>query len=229
MNSKLKGIISILIFMVYLFQSYILTYVFGLFNIDITSLSNTVRVIISFSVELVLLMILIFIFKDILKEKLKDFKQNNVEYFNKYFKYWFLILGIMFISNGIISIINGGDIANNEEIIMDAFKLNPIYIYITGVFLAPLFEELIFRQGVRCIFKNNIIFILFSGLLFGSMHVLTSLQTPLDLLYLIPYSAPGFIFAYILTKSDNVFVPILIHMFHNGLAISLEFILLIFG
>ena len=102
-------------------------------------------------------------------------------------------------------------------------------MFITAVILAPVIEELVFRQAFRNIITNNWLFIIISGLVFGSLHVITSYETPTDLLYLIPYSAPGIIFAYTLVKSKNIFVPMGLHFIHNGLLLSLQFVVLIFG
>ena len=68
-----------------------------------------------------------------------------------------------------------------------------------------------------------------SGLIFGCMHVLGSAETLTDLLYIIPYGIPGCAFAYILCKTDNIFVSMGFHFLHNGLLVALQFILLIFG
>ena len=58
---------------------------------------------------------------------------------------------------------------------------------------------------------------------------LSNVNSIVDLLYLIPYSVPGCAFAYILTKTNNIFVPIGFHFLHNGVTMSLQILLLIFG
>ena len=50
-----------------------------------------------------------------------------------------------------------------------------------------------------------------------------------DILYLIPYSALGISFAYILQKTDNIFVTIGLHFMHNGILMALQVLVLIFG
>ena len=68
-----------------------------------------------------------------------------------------------------------------------------------------------------------------SGILFGSLHVVTSFENIVDLLYIIPYSAPGIAFAYMLTKYNNIFVSMGFHFMHNGILMALQFALLILG
>ena len=71
-----------------------------------------------------------------------------------------------------------------------------------------------------------ILFILLSGLVFGSMHVIGTCEHLIDLLFIIPYSIPGFIFAYCHVKSKNIFVPISLHLIHNSLMMILQIVLL---
>lgn len=133
------------------------------------------------------------------------------------------------ISNLIIKLFIDSNLPNNEQTIRDIFGISPIYIFFSAVIYAPIVEELVFRYSFKKIFSNKWIFIILSGLIFGGMHVFNNFENLTDLLYIIPYSAPGIVFAYMLEKSDNVFVPISFHFIHNGILISLQFFLLIFG
>ena len=67
--------------------------------------------------------------------------------------------------------------------------------------------------------NNKFIYVLLSGFIFGGLHAISSITTLLDLVYLIPYCSLGFIFAYLYTKTDNIFSTIIAHSFHNGLAL----------
>ena len=63
-----------------------------------------------------------------------------------------------------------------------------------------------------------------SGLIFGSMHVIGNFNSLIDLLFIIPYSIPGFMFAYIYKKTNNICVPIGMHCMHNSIMILLQII-----
>lgn len=218
----------------YFFFSYIETLPFVILGIDVNTLPNRIKIPYLLIYQALLLAIIIFILWDQLKHDMEDIKKNHKTYFKKYFKYWFLLLGLMMLSNyvilGIMSLAGNNTILpENEEIIRSNFQIAPIYMYLTSVVIAPTMEELVFRRGIKNIIKNNILFIIVSGLVFGGLHVLLSgMSSPLELLYIIPYSIPGFIFAYILTKTDNVLVTAGIHTFHNGILMSLQFLMLIF-
>lgn len=202
---------------------------FVLAGINVTNMPIILKSIYLLSYEIVMLAIIYLILKDKINAAIEDIKKHHKEYFSKYIKYWFLSLIIMSGSNILISFINGGQIAGNEEAVRNIFGQTPIYMFISAVFIAPLMEELIFRQGIRNIFSNDKVFIIVSGLVFGGLHVFSSITNWIDLLYLIPYCTPGFIFAYILNKTDNVLVPAGLHFLHNGLMMSLQVLLLLLG
>lgn len=216
---------GILVFILYFVLSYSQILPFQLLHIDTNSLPKIVKVLYLIAYEVLTILIITSILGKKLEQDWKDMKKNHKEYFSTYIKYWFLILFLMMLSNSIILLINHGKIANNEESIRTSFKLVPIYTFLSAVFYAPIVEELTFRQAIRNIFKNDFIFVLISGLIFGSLHVLPTYKVPLDLLYIIPYSIPGWIFAYTLKKSNNIFVPMGIHFLHNGILMSLQFLL----
>ncbi|MEG0826225.1 MAG: type II CAAX endopeptidase family protein [Bacilli bacterium] len=200
-----------------------------IFNLDINKFSYTLKTIYLLFFQLITLGLLLLVFKKKIIAQFKDFHKNKKTYFNKYFKYWFLLLIGMMLSNLIIMLINNGKIANNEQGIRDIFDKNPLYVYITGVLIAPFVEEIVFRLSLHQIFKTKWLFITISGLFFGLAHLIGQTETLMDCLYLIPYSIPGFIFAYIFIESKNIFVSISMHIFHNGFFIALQIFMLLFG
>lgn len=224
-----RAIPGFLALVIYFVLSMCQTLPLQIFGIDVDSISMGVKVFYLLSYQTLMLSLIMLLFYKTLEENFKDLKKNHKEYFSKYFKYWLIALGIMMFSNMVISLLSSGGIPNNEEIIRENFKISPIYVYISSVFFAPLIEELIFRQGFKNMIPINSIFIVVSGLVFGGLHVVTSMSSVFDLLYLIPYCAPGLAFAYMLAKTDNIFVSIGLHCMHNGLLMSLQFFLLFFG
>lgn len=213
----------------YFILNELLTLPFLLVRINYETIPLVIKVIYTIVYEIMMIGIIFLILKNEIKKALNDIKKNHINYFSKYIKYWFLALIIMFASNLIITFISKGGIAGNEETIRTMFSKTPIYIFISSVFFAPLLEELVFRQGFRNIFSNDILFIIISGLVFGGLHVVGNIKAWYDILYLIPYCTPGFIFAYILTKTNNIFVPMGLHFLHNGIIISLQILLIILG
>lgn len=217
------------VLLVYFILSELQTLPLSLMHVDYASMPLISKVIYLLSYETLMIALICLILNKEITKAINDIKKNHKKYFSKYLKYWFLALIIMAGSNIIISFLNGGAIAGNEEAVRDTFAKAPIYMFISAVIFAPILEELTFRQGIRNIFSNDLVFIIVSGLVFGGLHVVGNINTPLDLLYLIPYCTPGFIFAYIMSKTDNVLVSTGLHFLHNGIMISLQIILMLLG
>ena len=215
-------IIGILVFLGYLLLSKYADNILILLGFN--KLSTPLKLIVSIIYEILILLTVIFIYLKTIVNDFIDYKQNIKYYINNYLKYWFLNLGLMMITNIIIINITNINSSTNQEYITKLLGKYPLYTIVATILIAPLTEELIFRLNIRKIFKNNIIFIITSGLVFGALHltVATSIK---ELLFIIPYSIPGFIFAYTLTKSKNIFVPISLHTMHNTLMILLQLLL----
>ena len=215
-------IIGILIFIFYLLYSKYIEYLLIPFNFN--NLPTVIKLVILICIDLLLLLIIAFAYLGVIAKDFKDFKKNYKKYFDEYAKYWFLNIGLMAISNIAISSIIDIKQATNQKYVEALLFKYPIYSIITAAIIAPITEELMFRLNFRKIFKTDILFIIISGLVFGFMHM--SIATTMkELLYIIPYSIPGFIFAYTLKKSNNIFVPISLHLVHNTIMIILQFLI----
>ena len=97
-------------------------------------------------------------------------------------------------------------------------------IFCTCIY-APVCEELAFRKSIRDVINNKYLYVLASGLIFGLLHVIGFISTPLDLLYLIPYSSLGIVFALLYYRTNNIFSSITIHAMHNALSVLVYLLL----
>lgn len=224
-NTYLKNIFKAIIVILFYLVAYSYPDEFlKIVGINIYQLNNVFKSICLIIYEAIILMIIIYAYKDELNTSIKKYSIKT--FFKKYFKFWFLILGLMIISNSIIINFTTSDTATNQEIIEDSLKILPTYILFSTIVIAPLLEELIFRFCIKKIIpKPSIIYILVSGLLFGSMHVILTMTSVTDLLFIIPYSVPGLVFAYLYNKTDNIFIPASIHFIHNFVLMTLQVIL----
>lgn len=223
------ALIGVLALFTYFFLSLFETVPLELAGLNINSLSYFIRISYLIIYEIFTMSTIILIFHDKIEKDFKDILKNHKEYYSKYFKVWLIGLGVMLLSNAFIIFILDNEMAGNETTIRSLFEISPIYIYLSSVFYAPIVEELVFRQGIRNIFGRNLIFIFISGIIFGGLHIIGNITTPIDLLYLIPYSSLGIAFAYMLYKTDNIFVSMGFHFLHNGILISLQILTLLFS
>lgn len=225
-NSK-RIFTGIGVFVLYSFVSLFKGYPLQL--LGITKLSQTWSLIYSLFVSIILVSIIATIYKDKLIKNYEDIKVNHKKYFSKYLKYWLFSLFFMAVSNLIIlSFVNDG-LPTNEEVIRGIFNSNPIIMFLSAVIIAPILEELVFRQSFRDMFKDDATFIFMTALTFGAFHVVGTTTSPVDLLYIIPYGIPAIAFGLMLLETNNILVPMGFHFLHNGLLIALQFALLIFG
>lgn len=217
---KLIGITVILFLLLFTYDIIPLT----ILGINQNSLSQTSLIIYKFSMDIIFLTALFFLYR---KTIIRDFKNffkdfgNNFEYA---FKYWLIGFIIMIISNLALTFIFEQGISNNEEGIRETIKIAPLYMAFAISIFAPLSEELIFRKSFKDIFKTKYLFIIISGLIFGYLHIASSMTSLTSLLYLIPYGALGIVFSSLYAKTDNIFSTIIMHSMHNTMALVLYFL-----
>lgn len=222
----LNTLISIGLMLLLMVWSYIPITILAIFGINYTTFSETGKIIYLIISDILLLMILIKLYQ-------KDIIHNFYEYFNKDWKehlkesarYWGIGLLVMVLSNYVIAILTNGEPAANEEAVRNLIQISPLYMAFELIIYAPISEELIFRKSIHNITNNRYIYVLLSGLIFGGLHAITSFNTPIDLLYLIPYCSLGFAFALLYNKTNNIFSTITIHSIHNTLALILYLIM----
>ncbi len=213
-----KGLLTFLIFY---FSSYLQVIPIAIFNIDINNYTATDLAIVNTFTDLILVLILIVLYYKELKKEFKTFKDNWKMNMDTAFKYWFLGLMIMCISNIAIGLITSLSTSSNEQAVQGLISSTPYLMLFTAGILAPIAEELTFRKGVSKIFKNKWIYATASGLIFGLLHVIGS-GNILEYLYVIPYGSLGFFFALTYYDTKSIYPSIIMHAIHNSALILLS-------
>lgn len=206
---------SILVFLLFYYGRYFQVIPILLFDIDLENISATTSIYLSLFSNIVVLIILFLLYRKELQTEWKRFMKKPLFYLDISFRYWFLGLVVMACSNMILSFLLHAGGATNEKMVQGMITTLPLLMLFNAGIIAPIIEELTFRKAFRNILKKKWIFIFTSGFIFGALHVITSFSTPLELLYIIPYSSLGIAFAYIYSKTDTIFAPISMHMMHN--------------
>ncbi len=165
--------------------------------------------------------------KDMLNDY-KDFKKNYKSILKITSKYWIKGLFIMLVSSYIIGLINIPTNTTNQEANITMLKTIPIAEVLIAVIFAPICEELVFRRSLKDFTTNSHIYAFTTGLIFASIHLISSINSTNDLimlLHLIPYSAVGIAFGYAYKKTNNIYGTIILHSIHNCLSL-IEIIIL---
>ena len=160
-------------------------------------------------------------YRKTLSKDFKDFKENYKTILKTTAKYWLMGLGIMIISSLFIGLL-GLENATNQEQNITLFKNEPITQAILAILLAPILEEIVFRKSFQNFTNNKILFALVTGLIFGGIHVVSSITSIKDIgmiLHIIPYSSVGIMLGYAYKEHNNILGTITIHALHNFIGI----------
>ena len=216
---------TVIIFLIFMFSSLFQLIIIPFLDYDIKNLTPTQNLILSTFSDSVLLIILGIIYFKTLKEDLKKLKGNTHSIFDTAIKYWLVGLLVMVVSNLIIGSLTTAN-ANNEESVQEIIKSTKYFSLIAIGIMGPIIEELVFRKSFRDLFTNDKVFILASGLIFGSLHVIIDFKSVVDMLYVIPYSSLGIAFAAMYVKTDNIYTSMFMHIFHNTVLSTLSIVTL---
>ena len=200
-----------------------------IFNINMDNFLPLVRIIYTFIMDLLYMVIVFMVYKNDIINNFKSYFRNFKDNFKLSFPYYIIGLVIMIISNNLISIIFTSASANNEEAVRSLIDSYPLYMIFSVTIYAPFIEEILFRKSIRDMFNANskfikYLYVIISGLVFASMHVLGMTTNITDYLYIIPYMALGCSFALIYYKTNNIFSSIVLHSMHNILAVIIYFV-----
>ena len=220
-NRYTKFILTIIIFFCSAFFQLIPVKLFNINNI-----TPKIQILLTlFSNMMNILFLVIMYYKD-LKEDFKVFLENKKEMLEEGFKIWVVGLVLMAGSNVVINLFSPNKIAGNEEAIRSLITAAPYIMLFNTSILAPLIEEITFRKAFRDIIDTKWLFVIISGVVFGALHVITSIRNAYDFLYLLPYCSLGIALSYMYAKTKNIFVSISMHALHNFLITFMNIIAL---
>lgn len=205
----------LLTFTLFMFSSIFQLIPIEILNLNPNNLTPNQENLLSLFSYSILLVIFFYMYKKDIIDNIKDFKKNKWKHLDVAFKYWFIGLMIMVGSNLLINLFATNAIAGNEQRVQSLISGSPIISLISIGISGPIIEELTFRKAFYDAFNNKKLFILMSGIVFGSLHIIGSYNSAWDLLFLIPYCSLGIAFAYTLTKTKNIFSTISMHIIHN--------------
>ena len=171
-------------------------------------LNNWIKVLLYYGGRIIVVVIPFF---KILKRDIKDFFDNKKVYINKIIKTFSITILFYIPVTLVLNLILGSN-STNQNLISEI----PLWITaILGIIVAPISEEILFRGFLRKIFKNDYVFIVLSGIIFGIVHCMYIEENWLMYLFVLPYAVMGIGFAKLYTKTNNIFANIIIHFLWN--------------
>ena len=165
MKTKFKSITA---FLIYIFLPTIMLNLYGVDKTYFIGESIYVTQWLLIYIDFVTVTALSLLFKEELKSGFEKFKNDYKTLIPKLLKIWFLgIIGMITTSFFVQIIVGLGDISKNEEIIRNVIDIIPIYSGIAAVLIAPITEELTFREAIYKLTTNKFLFIFISSFLFS--------------------------------------------------------------
>jgi len=204
---------TIIIFVWYMFNANIFNAVFNLIGFN----NNTISMLIG---DLFFLIFIVFIYKKNLKTKMDIFKKDystkgKVWQISK----WILIILLVNAVMGILTEIFYPELASgideNAYEVTKLFDVSFLYFAFKTLLFAPIAEELIFKESIRDVVKNDVAFILISSAIYTVMNVMYA-SNGIQWLDLFGYFVLSLILslAYVKNK-DNIIIVIFIKFFYN--------------
>ena len=174
-----------------------------------------VNLVITIIYNIVMITLCILVFRFTLKRDFKIFKDN----IKAYVRFILPRLGIMYIVFVVVNLIailitKNGTSANQQ--MLEA--LPNYYVIPAAIIFAPIVEELLFRGVFRKFIRKDTIFIIVSGIAFGLLHAISEASILNVIVMMVPYSLLGCFFAYMYTKTNNIWTNITCHAIWNLLA-----------
>ena len=224
-----KRILPLLMFVLLLFGLFIFPSIpIALFNIPYDKFDPIIQILYNFFCNVVFIIVLFLVYKDKLINDFKLYFKKFRDNFEMSFKYYFLGVVVMIVTNLIIALFFTGANAGNEEAVRGMIDKVPLYMIFSVSIYAPITEELIFRHSIKdCVItskKNKFskyFYVFISGFIFAFMHILGQTNSYIDYIYIIPYMSLGVAFASLYYDSNNIFSSIMMHALHNTVTIIL--------
>lgn len=174
--------------------------------------------------DIITILVVVLTYKNELKVSYNHFKKN-IKDFIKYLFYTLIAFSFLNFIVAITCNLIVGEIPNNQTAIE---KLNYGYLIFSCIIYAPIVEELIYRGFFRKFIKNDKMFIIISGLVFGFAHVIGS-SSLIQYIYIFDYGLCGAYLAFLYTKYNNIYLNMTAHFTINligtiGIILRLIFI-----
>jgi membrane protease YdiL (CAAX protease family) len=214
-NKLLK---TFLIFLIYFFFSYFFSSIIESFGLN--------KILLSFISDLIFLIFIIFWYKRDIIEDFKDLKKDyKLRRIFKIVIFWVVLIFVLNILMGLLTemFIPNLSTDQNTSILYKIAQISLPYALFKAMIFGVVAEELLFRESISDVIKNNVMFVIVSSLLYTLMNFLYSdLTIEYVWIYILMYLLPSFLFslAYVYNK-NNILMLMLIKFVYNLFPITI--------
>ena len=182
------------------------------------------EIVLIFLSDLVFLIGTMLLYKNRIKDGIRDFKKIKLSKKIMFVVKWVTILFLINIIGGILTELAFPNLIEdgNTTSIYSIASVSTIYIVFKTLVFAPIAEELVFKETVRELINNDIVFIITSSLVYAFVNIMYTELTLLTISDMMSYFIFASILSYVQVKNDdNVFMPMLIKFFYNLIPLTI--------
>lgn len=208
MNNKLtKGI---LVFVLYL----LIPMIIGMFLPSLNN-SNLLSVLVRFIIDVGVIALFIYLFKDDFKEYNKGLVKNPKKVIGVGLLFALFAFIAMPICNIILHVLNVSASDTNNDTINTLYGVIPLYMMFQTLIYSPIVEGITFRKVFRDAINNKWLFIIISGFVFGLYHIIYNMTSLSQILLMLPYFVVGMLYAGAYSKTDNIYSAFIATFVYN--------------
>lgn len=168
-------------------------------------------------IDLCLLVFVVYVYRDDFKNALRKTEKRLGRFLIMVFLFWIMsMIPTLFINMGIKAIFD--IMPTNNEAQIQMLKTTPAYLLFSMLIFSPFVEELSLTKSFRVILKNKVVYLILTSFVCGFLYVAFSSNT-VSYVSFIPYFIQAFIWALAYLESDNILVPVSIHLLQNILVL----------
>ena len=208
MNNKLtKGI---LVFVLYL----LIPMIIGMFLPSLNN-SNLLSVLVRFIIDVGVIALFIYLFKDDFKEYNKGLVKNPKKVIGVGLLFALFAFIAMPICNIILHVLNVSASDTNNDTINTLYGVIPLYMMFQTLIYSPIVEGITFRKVFKDAINNKWLFIIISGFAFGLYHIIYNMTSLSQILLMLPYFVVGMLYAGAYSKTDNIYSAFIATFVYN--------------
>lgn len=208
MNNKLtKGI---LVFVLYL----LIPMIIGMFLPSLNN-SNLLSVLVRFIIDVGVIALFIYLFKDDFKEYNKGLVKNPKKVIGVGLLFALFAFIAMPICNIILHVLNVSASDTNNDTINTLYGVIPLYMMFQTLIYSPIVEGITFRKVFKDAINNKWLFIIISGFVFGLYHIIYNMTSLSQILLMLPYFVVGMLYAGAYSKTYNIYSAFIATFVYN--------------
>lgn len=208
MNNKLtKGILVVVLYL-------LIPMIIGMFLPSLNN-SNLLSVLVRFIIDVGVIALFIYLFKDDFKEYNKGLVKNPKKVIGVGLLFALFAFIAMPICNIILHVLNVSASDTNNDTINTLYGVIPLYMMFQTLIYSPIVEGITFRKVFKDAINNKWLFIIISGFVFGLYHIIYNMTSLSQILLMLPYFVVGMLYAGAYSKTDNIYSAFIATFVYN--------------